>query len=156
MEYLQDKFNKLMILYELIKQCKIQGVPIFDFYPDLLNEFFKIFEKITIGINMRKQENIHLEKIEQGNEQEEKLITLFLESFYKEMKISLGNNKDFNHLLLFGKISNINEELLNIFFKCFNYIYNETHKNKNIFMSSNLFSIYFFIISSKKIIYYYL
>ena len=136
-EYLQDKFNKLMILYELIKQCKIQGVPIFDFYPDLLNEFFKIFEKITIGINMRKQENIHLEKIEQGNEQEEKLITLFLESFYKEMKISLGNNKDFNHLLLFGKISNINEELLNIFFKCFNYIYNETHKNKNIFMSSN-------------------
>ena len=130
-EYLQDKFNKLMILYEFIKQCKIQGVPFFDYYPDLLNEFFKIFEKIIIGINMRKQENIHLEKIEQGNEQEEELITIFLETFYKEMKIALGNNKNFNHLLLFGKISNINEELLNIFFKCFKLIFEEKIKNKN-------------------------
>ena len=130
-EYLQEKFNKLMILFELIRQCKIDGVKIFDYYPDLLNEFFKIFEKIIIGINMRKQENIHLEKIEQGNEEEEKLITLFLECFYKEMKALYGNNKDFNHLLLFGKISNINEQLLNKFFECFTYIFNKKNKNNN-------------------------
>ena len=129
-EYLQEKYNKLMILYELLKQCKIDGVKIFDYYPDLLNEFFKIFEKIIIGINMRKQENIHLEKIEQEDDEGQKLITLFLENFYREIKNKLGNNKDFNHLLLFGKISNINEELLNVFFGCFNLIFNNNY-NKN-------------------------
>ena len=130
-EYLQEKYNKLMILFELIKECTIEGVKIFDFYPDLLNEFFKNFEKIIIGINMRKQENIHLEKIEEGNEEEEKLITLFLECFYKEMKVLFGNNKDFNHLLLFGKIININEQLLNRFFECFAYIFNKKNNNNN-------------------------
>ena len=60
---------------------------------------------------MRKQENIHLEKIEKEDNEGQKLITLFLENFYREVKNRMGNNKDFNHLLLFGKISNINEEL---------------------------------------------
>ena len=130
-EYLQEKYNKLMILYELLKQCKVEGIKIFDYYPDLLNEFFKIFEKITIGINMRKQENIHLEKIEKNNDEEEKLITLFLENFYSKIKEKLGNKKEFNHLLLFGKISNINEQLLNTFFDCFFYIFNNNYALNN-------------------------
>ena len=136
-EYLQEKYNKLMILYELLKLCKIDGVKIFDYYPDLLNEFFKIFEKIIIGINMRKQENIHLEKIEQGNKEDERLITLFLEKFYTQIKTKLGNNKNFNHLLLFGKISNINEQLLNIFFTEFNKIFLENNNDIHYYYKIN-------------------
>ena len=45
------------------------------------------------------------------------------------MKTLYGNNKDFNHLLLFGKISNINGQLLNKFFECFTYIFNKRTKN---------------------------
>ena len=130
-EYLQEKYNKLMILYEILKKCKIDGMKIFDYYPDLLNEFFKIFEKIIIGINMRKQENIHLEKIEQGNIEEEKFNTLFLERFYTQIKNKLGNNKNFNHLLLFGKISNINEQLLDTFFSEFNKIFMDKNNNNS-------------------------
>ena len=131
MEYLQEKYNKLMILYELLKQCKVEGVNIYHYYPGLLNEFFKIFEKIIIGINMRKQENIHLEKIEKNDDEEEKLITLFLENFYSIVKERFGNKKEFNHLLLFGKISNINEQLLNVFFDCFIYIFNNNYEADN-------------------------
>ena len=130
-EYLQEKYNKLMILYELLKQCKVEGIKIYDYYPGLLNEFFKIFEKIIIGINMRKQENIHLEKIENNNDEEEKLITLFLENFYSKIREKFGNKKEFNHLLLFGKISNINEQLLNIFFDIFAYIFNNNNYEIN-------------------------
>ena len=131
MEYLQEKYNKLMILYNLIKKCKIEGIKIFDYYPDLLNEFFKIFEKIIVGINIRKQENIHLEKIEKEEQDAEQLITLFLETFYREMKNNLGNNKDFNHLLLFGKISNINEKLLTTLFHCFINVFKDKNKKRD-------------------------
>ena len=122
-QYLQEKYHKLMILYELIKYCKINGINIFDYYPDLLNEFFKIFEKINIGINMCKQENIHLEKIEENDDDSQTLIKLFLENFYGKIKEKLGNKNNFNHMSLFGNISNINEQLLIIFFESFFYIF---------------------------------
>ena len=54
MEYLQEKYNILMIKYELLKQCEVEGINIRYYYPGLLNSFFTIFEKIIIDINMRK------------------------------------------------------------------------------------------------------
>ena len=61
-QYLNEKYNKLMILYSIAKKSNIEGINFFEYYPDLLNEFFKIFEKLIIGMYICKQENIILEK----------------------------------------------------------------------------------------------
>ena len=129
-KYLEEKYEKLMIIFNLISNVTIGNLNIFDHYPDLLNEFYKIFEKIIIGINIRKEENNHYEKIEKNkydynNSGNIKLINLFIETFYNEIKkYKFDDNSNFNHLLLFGKISNIDKYLLDTFFKCFNIIYN--------------------------------
>lgn len=86
-----------MILFQLIKECKVEGIKIFYYYPDLLNEFFKIFEKITVGINICKQENIYLEKLDKNADRDEKLITLFLDNFYNKIK---GNSKIKTNLII--------------------------------------------------------
>ena len=127
--YLEEKYHKLMILFQLIKECKVEGIKIFYYYPDLLNEFFKIFEKITVGINICKQENIYLEKLDKNADRDEKLITLFLDNFYNKIKGKLENKNKFNHMFLFCNISNINEQLLNTFFECYKYIFNNNYSN---------------------------
>ena len=129
-QYLEEKYNKLMILYNIARKCTIEGIKFFEFYPDLLNEFFKLFEKIIIGINICKQENILYEKAEKNGNENNKLIDLFLDNFYGKLK-EKKNDDNFNHLELFGKINNINGELLDIFFECFFYILNISLNNKN-------------------------
>ena len=85
-QYLEEKYNKLMILYNIARKCTIEGIKFFEFYPDLLNEFFKLFEKIIIGINICKQENILYEKAEKNGNENNKLIDLFLDNFYGKLK----------------------------------------------------------------------
>ena len=127
-EYLKEKYNKLIILYNIAKKSNIDNIKFFDYFPDLLNEFFKIFEKLIIGMNICKQENILYEKKEKNGDENYILINLFLDNFYAKLKEK--KNFDFSHLELFGKINNINEELLEIFFECFFYTLNITAKDK--------------------------
>ena len=127
-EYLKEKYNKLIILYNIAKKSTIDNINFFDYFPDLLNEFFKIFEKLIIGMNICKQENILYEKKEKNGDENYVLINLFLDNFYGKLKEK--KNFDFSHLELFGKINNINEELLEIFFECFFYTLNITANDK--------------------------
>ena len=129
-QYLEEKYNKLMILYHIARKCTIEGIKFFEFYPDLLNELFKLFEKIIIGINICKQENILYEKIEKNGNENNILINLFLDNFYSKLK-EKKNDDNFNYLELYGKINNINGELLDIFFECFFYILNISNNDKN-------------------------
>ena len=134
-QYLQEKYNQLMTLYQIAKKGNINGVKFFEYYPDLLHEFFKIFEKLIIGINISKQENILFEKSEKNgnyNADNIDMINLFLDNFYSKLKEkNINDNNNFNYMDLFGKIDNINEELLNIFFETFFYIYNNDKTNMN-------------------------
>jgi len=125
-QYLNEKYNKLMILYSIAKKSNIEGINFFEYYPDLLNEFFKIFEKLIIGMYICKQENIILEKKEKNGDENLFLINLFLNNFYDKIK---EKNNNINHIELFGKINNINEELLEIFFECFFYTLNLKDNN---------------------------
>ena len=136
-QYLEEKYNKLMILYNIAKKCNIEGIKFFEFYPDLLNEFFKLFEKIIIGMSICKQENILYEKMEKNGDENNTLINLFLDNFYGKLK-EKKRDDNFNHLELFGKINNINEELLDIFFECFFYILNISNNEKNKNMNNYL------------------
>ena len=128
-QYLQEKYNKIMILYHIARKGTIEGIKFFDFYPDLLNEFFKIFERLIIGMGICKQENILYEKTEKNGEDNSALENLFLDNFYGKLKEKRGNENNMNHLDLLGKIVNINEELLEIFFASFSYILNIDKKN---------------------------
>ena len=141
-QYLQEKYNKVMILYHIARKCIIEGIEFFEFYPDLLNKFFKIFEKLIIGMAINKQENILFEKNGEGNNN---LISIFLDNFYEKIKEKMGNKDDIYHLKLFGKIDNIDHEFLEIFFETFFYILNsdinEEANNMNLFLiqKDNLF-----------------
>ena len=42
-------------------------IQFFEFYPDLLNKFFKLFEKLIIGMAIYKQENILFRKNTEDN-----------------------------------------------------------------------------------------
>ena len=125
-QYLNEKYNKLMILYQIAKKSNIEGINFFEYYPDLLNEFFKIFEKLIISMYICKQENIILEKKEKNGDENLFLVNLFLDNFYDKIK---EKNNNINHIELFGKINNINEELLEIFFECFFYTLNIKDNN---------------------------
>ena len=132
-QYLEEKYNKLMILYHISRKCIIEGIKFFEFYPDLLNEFFKLFEKIIIGISICKQENILYEKMEKNGNENNSFTNLFLDNFYGKLKEKKYDDNT-NHIKLFGKINNIKGELLDIFFECFFYILNisNNEKNKNL------------------------
>ena len=137
-QYLKEKYNKIMILYQIARKSMINGIKFFEFYPDLLNDFFKIFEKLIIGMNLCKHENIIYEKKEKNGEENALFINLFLDNFYGKIKEKKGNEDNFNQLDLFGKIININEELLNIFFECFFNITNTSKKNNlNNYLQQN-------------------
>ena len=125
-QYLNEKYNKLMILYSIAKKSNIEGINFFEYYPDLLNEFFKIFEKLIISMYICKQENIIFEKKEKNGDENLFLVNLFLDNFYDKIK---EKNNNINHIELFGKINNINEELLEIFFECFFYTLNIKDNN---------------------------
>ena len=129
-QYLNEKYNKLMILYQIARKSIIEGIKFFEFYPDLLNEFFKIFEKLIIGMAICKQENILFEKTEKNGGENNILENLFLDNFYGKLKEKRGFDENINHLDLFGKAKNINDELLDIFFECFFYISNIDNNNK--------------------------
>ena len=141
-QYLQEKYNKIMILYQIARKSIIEGIQFFEFYPDLLNKFFKIFEKLIIGMAINKQENILFEKNKEGNNN---LLNIFLDNFYGKIKEKIGNRDDNYHLKLFGKIDNIDHEFLEIFFDCFSYILNidineaEININNILTQKDNLF-----------------
>ena len=134
-QYLKEKYNKLMILYQIAEKSKINGTNFFEYFPGLLNEFFKIFEKLIIGMGICKQENILFEKSEKNGGENNYLENLFLDNFYEKLKEKIGIKEDINHLDLFGKVDNINEELLEIFFESFFYVskidMNDKMKNLN-------------------------
>ena len=134
-QYLKEKYDKLMILYNIARKSIINGIKFFEFYPNLLNEFFKKFEKLIIGMGICKQENILLEKCEKDGGENNTLENLFLDYFYGKLKENKVFEEDINHLDLFGKVNNINDQLLDIFFECFFYIsnidINDTKKKLN-------------------------
>ncbi len=129
-QYLKEKYNKLMILYQIARKSKIDGKNFFDSFLGLLNEFFKIFEKLIIGMGICKQENILFEKSEKNGGENNYLENLFLDNFYEKLKEKRGIKEDINHLDLFGKVDNINEELLEIFFESFFYVSKIDMNNK--------------------------
>ena len=134
-QYLNEKYNKLMILYQIARKSKIEGTYFFEHFPDSLHEFFRTFEKLIIGIGICKQENILFEKSEINGVENNYLENLFLENFYEKLKEKRGVKEDNNHLGIFGKVNNINEELLDIFFESFFYVskidMNDKIKNLN-------------------------
>ena len=73
-----------------------------------------------------KQENIIFEKKEKNGDENLFLVNLFINNFYDKIK---EKNNNINHIELFGKINNINEELLEIFFECFFYTLNIKDNN---------------------------
>ena len=143
LEYLKEKYDKLMILYKYLKICTIEGNKLFISFPEILQNFWEYFERLIISINIKTNENIYFEKCKKGDEEEQKLIKIFLTHFYKEMENQYINRRDFNHFLLYGQLNNINDKFLKIFFESFMYVINlkddeDINESKNDKLKYNL------------------